>query len=196
MSTSHIYKKNLTRRGFTPLEVQPTPRPDDSFSANSPAAQFCESRQPVVKLLTGFTLTELLVVLTIIGLLITVALASLSSAKARARDSRRAGEVNTLSKALALYLSIRDEYPQTGGNFPGTIIDGNDTVSNDLATISILQGKLIDPTDGQVIGGETFHYYYFSLDGNEYTITYCLETNSILGQSPGCGNTLTGKERD
>jgi len=146
----------------------------------------------------GFTLTELLVVLTIIGLLITAALASLSSARARARDSRRVGEVNTLTKALALYLSIRDQYPQTGGALPGVVVNGTDTVSNDLAEISLLQGNLIDPADGLTISGEplAFHYYYFSLDGNEYAITYCLETNSILGQSSGCGNTLTGKERD
>ena len=148
------------------------------------------------KLLTGFTLIELLVVMTIIGLLATVVLASLSSAQARARDARRVSDVNTLTKALALYLSMKDSYPVTGGSMPGVTINGSDTVSAQLASVSILQGQLIDPTDGRTINGETFHYRYYSADGGSYTVTYCLETSSIVGGTLGCGNLVIGKGGD
>ena len=139
----------------------------------------------------GFTLIELLVVMTIFGLLATVVLASLSNAKARARDARRVSEMNTLSKAMSLYLSTRNIYPVTGGTLPGTTINGSDPVSVHLASVSILQGQLVDPNDGQTIGGQVFHYKYFSADGSEYTLTYCLETNSIANGTLGCGNSIT-----
>ena len=145
------------------------------------------------KLLTGFTLMELLIVMTIIGLLATVVLASLSNAKARARDARRVSDMNTLTKAMSLYLSIKDIYPVTGGTLPGVTINGSDTISAQMASVSILQGQIVDPSDGQTIDGQVFHYKYFSTDGSDYTLTYCLETNSIAGGTLGCGNIINVK---
>src|SRR3990167_526198 len=51
----------------------------------------------------GFTLIELLVVITIIGLLASVVLARLSSARAKARDARRYSDLLQLQLALELY---------------------------------------------------------------------------------------------
>lgn len=58
-----------------------------------------------MKTARGFTLIELLVVIAIIGLLSSVILAVLSSARAKARDARRVADISTLNKAVAIYES-------------------------------------------------------------------------------------------
>lgn len=62
----------------------------------------------------GFTLIELLVVIAIIGLLSSVVLASLSSARAKARDAKRSSDMRNIFSALQLY---QDRY----GCIPTTI---------------------------------------------------------------------------
>lgn len=51
----------------------------------------------------GFTLIELLVVIAIIGILSSVVLASLNSARKKGRDARRIADVKQLQLALELY---------------------------------------------------------------------------------------------
>jgi len=51
----------------------------------------------------GFTLIELLVVIAIIGILSSVVLTSLTSARAKGRDARRISDISQLRLALELY---------------------------------------------------------------------------------------------
>jgi prepilin-type N-terminal cleavage/methylation domain-containing protein len=59
----------------------------------------------------GFTLIELLVVIAIIGVLAAITLASLNTARAKARDATRLSDVRALKIALEMYNIDNGEYP-------------------------------------------------------------------------------------
>lgn len=61
----------------------------------------------------GFTLIELLVVISIIGLLSSIVLTSVNSARAKARDARRITDLNQIRTALELYFDANGFYPQS-----------------------------------------------------------------------------------
>lgn len=62
---------------------------------------------------SGFTLIELLVVIAIIGLLASVVLVSLNSARSKSRDAKRLADVRQLASAMELYMSDNNTYPPT-----------------------------------------------------------------------------------
>jgi prepilin-type N-terminal cleavage/methylation domain-containing protein len=60
----------------------------------------------------GFTLLELLIVISIIGILVTVAAASYSSAQKKARNSRRMSDMQAIQNAAEQYYSDNvSQYP-------------------------------------------------------------------------------------
>jgi len=59
----------------------------------------------------GFTLIELLVVIAIIGILSSVVLASLNSARTKARDAKRVSDIKQLQLALEMYYDDNSNYP-------------------------------------------------------------------------------------
>jgi prepilin-type N-terminal cleavage/methylation domain-containing protein len=61
----------------------------------------------------GFTLIELLVVIAIIGILSSIVLASLNSARQKGRDARRVSDIKQLQLALELYYDANGHYPPT-----------------------------------------------------------------------------------
>jgi len=68
----------------------------------------------------GFTLIELLVVVAIIGLLASVILASLNTARAKGRDAKRLSDLEQIRTALAMYyIDHNGTYPSTGGSWYG-----------------------------------------------------------------------------
>jgi prepilin-type N-terminal cleavage/methylation domain-containing protein len=131
----------------------------------------------------GFTLIELLVVIAIIGLLVSVVVASFGTVQRKGRDARRISDVNTIQKALALYDS-------TVGSFPiattVTNLTGSDSVSTTLVSAQALPVMPRDPSYPV-----NTYTYQSNAQGNAYTISFCLETDSIPNYSSGCGNTLT-----
>ncbi len=60
----------------------------------------------------GFTLVELLVVISIIALLSSVVVASLNSARAKARDARRIADMRQIQTALEFFYDSYGRYPR------------------------------------------------------------------------------------
>lgn len=59
----------------------------------------------------GFTLVELLVVIAIIGILASIVLVSLNSARERSRDARRVADINQMRTALETFHLDDTAYP-------------------------------------------------------------------------------------
>ncbi|TSC78771.1 MAG: putative General secretion pathway protein GspG [Parcubacteria group bacterium Gr01-1014_33] len=66
---------------------------------------------PALTVSAGFTLVELLVVISIISVLASVVLTSVNSVRAKARDALRKAEMTELVKALELYYDAYGRYP-------------------------------------------------------------------------------------
>ena len=104
----------------------------------------------------GFTLIELLVVVAIIGILSSIVLASLNSARQKGRDARRVSDLKQLQLALELSYDANASYP-IAADIPDLVTDG---------FISVI------PTDP---GAGTPAYGYVALDslGAACTATPC-----------------------
>jgi prepilin-type N-terminal cleavage/methylation domain-containing protein len=113
----------------------------------------------------GFTLIELLVVIAIIGLLSSVVLLSLNSAREKARNARRVADARQIVGALELYYDS-----QTSSTYPVTAAN----VKTDL--VSYLATWPTYPTPAGGTCGATDYVYTptGSPVGSDYTLTFCL----------------------
>jgi len=59
----------------------------------------------------GFTIVELLIVIVVVAILATIAIVAYNGIQARARDSERQTEMQTIEKALSLYFIDNGSYP-------------------------------------------------------------------------------------
>jgi len=113
----------------------------------------------------SFTLIEILVVATIIGLLAAVSTISYSQLSKQSRDARRKTDLEQIRSALEMYRSNNDQYPTTitiNCSSVGGIIDGSGAIY--LSSI---------PKDPKC---NIYSYYYFSSDGTDYTLGAYLES--------------------
>lgn len=133
----------------------------------------------------GFTILELLVVVAIIGIISALGLAMLSDTRARSRDARRLSDIREIEKALHLYYSDTNSFPVSA--IP-TTLDGSesDGLSNTLETAGYISDTPSDPRTG------TYDYTYETNgDGTDFTLSFCLETDTVQTFNQGCGNTVS-----
>ena len=116
----------------------------------------------------GFTLIELLVVIAIIGLLSSITIASMSNARAKARDSTRLRDVKSIQAALELYYADNGHYPPRNQAITNACADGGnvrwDLLKADLEPYIDLQ---IDP-----LGPQMSHRYRYDSDSADEFDTY------------------------
>ena len=96
----------------------------------------------------GFTLIELLVVIAIIGVLATVVLASLNTARRKSRDARRVSDIKQLQLALELYFdgAGAGQYPVGSTTCDGTTNDVTDQYGlQQLVSSGYIASIPIDP---------------------------------------------------
>ena len=109
----------------------------------------------------GFTLIELLVVIAIIGILSSVVLASLNSARKKGRDARRVSDVKQIQLALELY------YDNNSSEYPDSVCTA---VSGGQCTASLIAPQYISvaPNDPQA-NSTTWLYFYDNLTSADAT---------------------------
>ncbi len=108
----------------------------------------------------GFTLIELLVVIAIIGLLSTLAVVSLNSARARSRDTKRIADVKEVQTALELFYNDNQGYPLAGsadadGNIPPLSTSGDPAFSTFMKNSPVAP----KPADGTACASDNKYVY-------------------------------------
>jgi len=116
---------------------------------------------------TGFTLIELLVVVAIIGVLSSVVISSLSSARSKARDTKRISDVRQIQNTLEIYFADNGYYPEAtilgtrcNTNLPTATPAGSNSLSV-LKSLSFLKEIPIDPLNTS--GSPSYCYEYIGL---------------------------------
>lgn len=136
----------------------------------------------------GFTLIELLVVIAIIGLLASIVLASLSTARSKALHARRQSDMHTIQIALEEYAN------DNSGSYPPKVGNGNWSALNVLVTGGYVRSLPNDPLaagappDWAWSNQNTYYYWSNTGAGNgtsggscsgfHYELWYRLGTNS------------------
>lgn len=113
----------------------------------------------------GFTLIELLVVIAIIGLLASIVLVSLNSAREKARDTKRLSDMHQIVLALNMYYDDHNgNYPQensSDGDWENSNEDGGDFIDA-LKDQGYMTKVPVDPVN---LGSMYYSYYVYSAGG-------------------------------
>jgi prepilin-type N-terminal cleavage/methylation domain-containing protein len=144
----------------------------------------------------AFTLIELLVVIAIIALLASIVLVALGSARVKARDAKRVGDIRELQAAFELYYSDNGQYPPVcGASSSGAYVGAWPTLLSSTYVASMPN----DPTNTATLYG----YYYcsgykpngvcgYTYNGSnaDYILATRLENPTVIPNS--CSTTFSG----
>lgn len=109
----------------------------------------------------GFTLLELLVVISIIGILVAIGAASYTTAQQKSRDARRKGDLKAAQSAFEQYYAV------TNGSYPTSCMAANNTISINVS------GNIFTAVDPKNTG--TSIYACTCTTGTSYSCTAQLE---------------------
>jgi general secretion pathway protein G len=131
-----------------------------------------------MKRLRGFTLVELLVVVSIIGVLATILMTNFIGVRQRARDAQRKADLRQIQSALELYRADSAVYAAhaTGTyRLNQTQCPTSNALTNQAGTATYMAKIPCDPSGSSGYNGGS---YYFQSNGSAYTIAACLENTT------------------
>ncbi|MCK5021635.1 MAG: prepilin-type N-terminal cleavage/methylation domain-containing protein [Candidatus Pacebacteria bacterium] len=129
----------------------------------------------VEKYKKGFTLTELLIVVAIIGILSSIVLTSMGNVREKAKDAKRISDIKQIQLALELYYDVNSSYPSA--IYTGTPL-------SDFLRIS----KDPDGSD---------YFYYSPANGQDYHLGAVLrQTNNVLENDDNSNDGFEGNGPD
>lgn len=122
-----------------------------------------------IKKFAGFTLVELLVVMTIIVVLASVGLVSYRSASQGARDAKRKADIETVRQALVMYKQENEDYPGVVGGTLTADRTNFTSVTGSLGAAGFLQ---------QPYPSDTAYTYRLTSSGQGFCVCAALESTS------------------
>lgn len=124
----------------------------------------------------GFTLIELMVAITIIGILITISATAYQGANRSSRDAERKSDLEDIRSALEIYRSDCSTYPADGSVAPESPLTGNCAGSVNTYMSKVPQDPLY---------GSRGYIYKYQLTSSTYRLCAYLENGS--GAVASCG---------
>lgn len=124
-------------------------------------------KHPVKKRQAGFTIIEMLIVVTILAMMAGVLVPVLQEGQATARDSRRMADLRSVQSALADFHRDNGEYPDTGDEWQTDFEDGYGAAGYIPGLVPDYMTALPRDPDTAQYPTEDAHYMFRS-DGDDY----------------------------
>ncbi len=120
----------------------------------------------------GFTLIELMIVVSVIGLVLSLTVFGFQRSRASSRDAKRKADLETLKSALVIYKADNGVYPSTGGAWWGVSVNGGSrTTSGANAYIPGLTPNYIGELPTDPLGNTSgWSGYLYRSNGQQFKI--------------------------
>jgi prepilin-type N-terminal cleavage/methylation domain-containing protein len=123
----------------------------------------------------AFTLVELLVVITILGVLASIVLVNLSGGRERARDAQRKNDLRQLQTALRMYYNDFQEFPTSSADYR---ISHEGSQFNWGSRFSINDNVYMSTLPADPLASQRLRYWRNPSDGDLYCLWALLENDS------------------